>query len=89
MSVYVDDFYKSPMGQYGRMKMSHMVADTLSELRAMARMIGVQEKWIQYPENPNRCHFDICMSKRRLAIQKGAIPISCKELAHKTVDLNA
>ena len=32
MAVYVDDMYKYPLGQFGRMKMSHMVADTTEEL---------------------------------------------------------
>lgn len=30
--VYVDDMYKSPIGKFRRMKMSHMVADTHGEL---------------------------------------------------------
>jgi hypothetical protein len=28
MSVYVDDMYKLSIGQLGRMKMSHLIADT-------------------------------------------------------------
>jgi hypothetical protein len=42
--VYVDDMYKSPMGQFGRMKMSHMIADTTEELLQMADKIGVKKK---------------------------------------------
>lgn len=40
--VYVDDMY----AQFGRMKMCHMIADTTTELNAMADSIGVQRKWI-------------------------------------------
>jgi len=73
MPVYVD---KARNG-YGRMIMCHMVADTLDELHAMADAIGVKRKWFQ-PES--RPHYDICQSKRRLAIWNGAIEIGRKEL---------
>lgn len=75
MAVYVDDMYKYPIGQFGRMKMSHMVASTKGELLEMAKKIGVDWRWIQFPEDPHRIHFDIAMSKRRLAIKYGAIEV--------------
>ena len=87
MTVYVDDFYKSPMGQFGRMKMSHMMADTKTELCDMADKIGVARRWIQYPLNINKCHFDVCKSKRELAIKHGAIAISSRGLAQKMCDV--
>lgn len=69
--VYVDDMYKLSLGQFGRMKMSHMMADTTKELVAMANRIGVAEKWIQKKGTASE-HFDICMSKRKLAVAAGA-----------------
>lgn len=82
MPVYVDDMYKYPMGRFGRMKMSHMVADTREELLAMATIIGVPHKWVQYPEcGRDRCHFDISITKRKAAIQAGAIPMTLQGLA--------
>src|ERR1700749_795038 len=75
MAVYVDDMYKSPIGQFRGMKMSHMIADTSKELRAMAKKIGVKQKWIQ-DEGTYSEHFDISLSKRKIAIEKGAKPIS-------------
>lgn len=69
MSVYVDDMY----AEFGRMKMCHMYADTHEELVEMADKIGVARKWIQYPGHPVKEHFDIAMSKRRLAVAAGAI----------------
>ena len=66
MKVYVDEA-KNP---YGRMKMCHMTADNLDELHIMASRIGVRRKWFQDHRRP---HYDICQSKRRLAIQYGAI----------------
>lgn len=53
--------------------MCHMIADTDRELHTMAKRIGVQRKWFQHPKtNP---HYDICLSKRRLALQFGAVEI--------------
>lgn len=84
MTVYVDDMYKYPIGQFRRMKMSHMVADTLDELHAMARKIGVARRWFQDPATMtgvSHPHYDICMSKREIAIKLGAKPITCRELS--------
>lgn len=75
MSVYVDDMYKHPMGQFRRMKMSHMIADTDAELHAMADKIGVARKWYQGD------HYDIAISKRTLAIEYGAVEVTLKQLA--------
>lgn len=76
MSVYVDDAFIP----YRGMLMSHMMADTPAELRAMARAIDVDQKHIQQEGTP-REHFDICKSKRQAAIRKGAIPVTKRQLA--------
>ena len=70
MAVYVDDF-RAP---YGRMRMSHMTADTIDELHEMADAIKVHRKWFQGPPKTRTPHYDVCESKRRLAIIFGAIP---------------
>lgn len=84
MAVYVDDMHKHPMGQFGRMKMCHMIADTTGELLEMADKIGVARKWIQKPGSPDE-HFDIATGKRALAVQNGAIEISMRECAKMTM----
>jgi hypothetical protein len=78
--VYVDDMYKSPMGQLGRMKMSHMIADTTEELLQMADKIGVKRKWIQYPGTWSE-HFDVSISARKKAVEYGAKEITMREAA--------
>jgi hypothetical protein len=75
VTVYIDDMYRYPMGQFGRMKMSHMVADTEEELHAMAARIGVARRWYQGD------HYDIAISKRDLAIRYGAKPVTLRQLA--------
>lgn len=77
MAVYVDDSQLP----FGRMRMCHMVADTTEELLAMADRIGVARRWLQKAGSHHE-HFDICLSKRRLAIKHGAHPISAHELRH-------
>ena len=73
--TYVDDA-RLP---YGRMLMSHLMADSRAELDEAADRIGVAHRWIQkvgtYAE-----HYDVCQSKRALAVRAGAIEVSQKEL---------
>ncbi|CDN59999.1 hypothetical protein I35_1476 [Burkholderia cenocepacia H111] len=78
MTVYVDDMYRHEIGKLGRMKMSHLIADTTEELLAMVREIGVNPKWIQHPGTRDE-HFDIAISKRAAAIAAGAIPITFRQ----------
>lgn len=79
MSVYVGDI-EYP---FGRMLMSHMVADTDEELHQMADKIGVNRKWFQGPPKHILHLYDICKSKKVLAISKGAIPMSDREIVKK------
>ncbi len=82
MTVYVDDMYKYPMGQFGRMKMSHLMADTDEELHDMARRIGVARKWCQHEKfGKGYTHYDIAKDKRRLAIELGAKAITLREMS--------
>lgn len=68
MSVYVD----GASNAFGRMLMCHMLADTLEELHDMADQIGMKRKWFQPRSFP---HYDLSKSKRKLAIENGAIEI--------------
>lgn len=75
MTVYVDDMN----AQYGRMKMVHMLASTDQELHEIADKIGINRKWWQSPEKTSGSHYDICLSKKALAIQYGAIEITWRQ----------
>jgi len=73
MTVYVDDA-KNP---YGRMLMSHMMADTMTELFKMANAIGLKSEWFQ---NTRLLHYDLSQTKRALAVKLGAIEVTSSEL---------
>lgn len=73
--VYIDDM-NAP---YGRMIMCHMIADTKEELLEMADKIGVNKKWIQ-KEGTRWEHFDICLQKKKKAIELGAKEVTQMEL---------
>lgn len=81
MAVYVDHYF----AQYGRMQMSHMIADTLDELHEMANRIGVARRWFQ--EHASIPHYDICKSKRELAITLGTMPLERRDFVLKVREI--
>ena len=85
MTVYVDDMCDHDRGRLGRMKMSHMIADTTDELLDMADRIGVARRWIQKAGTAHE-HFDIAKSKRAAAIALGARAITMRELGRMIRD---
>ena len=78
MSVYIDDAEHA----FGQMKMCHMFADSTTELFEMVDEIGVARKWIQLPGTYHE-HFDVCKSKRRLAVKAGAIEITERQTGER------
>ena len=81
MTVYVDNMKQ----RFGRMVMSHMIADTTDELNAMVDRIGVQRRWIQ-GEMTHREHYDVSLGKRNLAVKFGAQAITVRELGRRLIE---
>ena len=81
MAVYVDDM----AAEFGRMIMYHMIADSTEELLEMVSKIGVDPKWIQFPETYKE-HFDIAKSKRALAIKLGAVEITWRQYGEMVME---
>ena len=75
MTVYVDDM----RAKFGSMIMCHLLADSDEELHAMAARIGLKMEWHQKPGTVHS-HYDIALSKRRLAVHFGAIEITRSQL---------
>ena len=74
MTVYVDDFNVP----FHNMIMCHMIADTVEELNDMARKIDIWQGWLQGPAKFP--HYDVTLSKKKLAIKHGAKAITSREL---------
>jgi hypothetical protein len=70
---------------YGRMIMFHMATDgPLEELHLMADAIGVNRKWFQNKgQDQSMPHYDICKSKKAMAIQLGAVEVNDREVIRK------
>ena len=75
MTVYVDDLYMSELGKFRRMKMSHLIADSDSELHLFATDLGLKRSWFQGD------HYDVSMEKRTEAIRRGAVHITLRQCA--------
>ena len=57
---------------------SHLWADTLEELHAMATSIGMRRSWFQ--NDPRLPHYDLVPPRREEAIKRGARPVGLVEL---------
>jgi Protein of unknown function (DUF4031) len=81
VSVYVDQVVEYPHEVEGyvgrsrtRKRWSHMMADSIDELHAMARRIGLRREWFQ------RDHYDVVPAKRALAIRLGSETATSRDL---------
>ena len=79
MTVYVDEMRvvssKAP-ACFGkkRRKACHMIADDFGELEDIARKIGLRYEW------KHNDHYDLTESKRKRAIECGAVEVNRQEL---------
>lgn len=72
--VYVD----AARNPFGRMLMCHMFSPDPDALHAMADRVRVSRKWFQDPRTMPKVswpHYDICQSKRGLALTAGAVEV--------------
>ena len=80
MTVYVDDYF----AVFGRMIMSHMMADTTEELLTAADALGLKRQWLQ-KEGTEYEHFDVSKAKRLKAIRLGAVELTAKDMIRQVV----
>lgn len=72
--TYVDDM----AAPYRGMCMFHLLADSTEELLAVAEKLGLKAAGIQHAGTPKE-HFDISLSKKKMALQYGAKAITWRE----------
>ena len=70
MAIYVDGLRKHPGWKW---RSCHLTADTLDELRAAARALGLKWEWLQRSALGRKMHFDIPADRRKAAIKMGAV----------------
>lgn len=83
MTVYVDallDHGPEVARRLGRRQWCHLTADSKDELHAFARRLGLRREWFQQPR-PVAWHYDITATKRRRALELGAVEINVRQLA--------
>lgn len=79
MSVYVDPLFDHGGSATFPWKRScHMYADTLDELHAMARAIGMKRAWFQNKERLPR--YDLVPARRAAAVSAGAVEHTREEV---------
>jgi len=81
VSVYVDQlFHTYPRPSWRHSEACHMTADSLEELHAFARSIGLKRGWFQ----PGRhAHYDLTRSRRAFAVKAGALEIGAREMQRR------
>lgn len=84
VAVYVDNLKMSRRPVRGIYWWCHLMADTDAELHAMARRIGLAHSWIQRKPNMPP-HYDLIATRRRAAVEAGAIEVTSRELITRVV----
>ena len=76
MTLYVD----RAAIPYGRMKMSHMIADSPAELRRACDSLGLKCSYSQHP-GTSREHLDLSLAKREVAVRD----LSAREVSSREI----
>lgn len=81
MTVFVDDvFIPARVGRLNA-KWCHLMTDgPPEELHAFAQSIGLQRRWAQHEDRPERLHYDVTESVRTRAVTAGAVEIPWRKI---------
>jgi Protein of unknown function (DUF4031) len=82
--IFVDSaFIPAQISRYRPARWSHLMSDDIDpvELHAFAVSIGLSTTWFQHkPSRPEHDHYDVTMTKRKLALSRGAVLIGPTQL---------
>lgn len=83
MSVYVDELRVWGYAKHRCFKQGscHLTADTVEELHAFAKSIGMRREWFQ--ARSSTPHYDLSPAKRAMALRQGAVFVPAREQAIK------
>ncbi len=88
MSIYVDNWRQRARVGGIEAVWSHMLAgpwDDPEELQTFARSIGMHLSWYQARPWP-KGHYDVTEARRRLAIARGAVPVTWQQMGEMLAD---
>lgn len=87
MAVYVDQIQNWPTTiRCFKGGSCHLIADTVDELHAFAKRLGLRRGWFQPSSWP---HYDLTPARREKAVDLGAIEKTSHELARMRINWRA
>lgn len=87
MAILIDSFYNGARGpvHYWHRRCGHLVSDSsLAELHEFAAALGLRREWFQEKSIP---HYDVTGQAYELAIARGALLVSSREIVRRAVRL--
>lgn len=86
MTVYVDGL----VNHGWRLGPScHLIGETEGELHRLAARCGLQRRWFQAPPRASFPHYDLTESRRRIAVELGAVELERKAFVEKMREIRA
>jgi len=85
MAILIDSFYNGARGpiRYWHRRCGHLVSDSsIEELHEFAENLGLRREWFQQKNIP---HYDLTGFVYDLAIERGAILVSSREIVKRAV----
>ncbi|MEK7831297.1 MAG: DUF4031 domain-containing protein [Acidobacteriota bacterium] len=89
MAILIDSFQNGARGpfRYWHRRCGHLVSDdSIEELHEFATGLGLRREWFQMKSIP---HYDLTGAVYELAIERGAILVSSREIVRRAVRLEA
>ncbi|MCI0336189.1 MAG: DUF4031 domain-containing protein [Acidobacteria bacterium] len=89
MAILIDSFYNGARGpmRFRHRRCGHLVSDSsLEELHEFAECLGLRREWLQVKSIP---HYDLTGEVYGLALERGAILVSSREIVRRAVKLTA
>lgn len=87
MAILIDSFHNGARGpiRYWHRRCGHLVSDSsLDELHEFAAGLGLRREWFQQKSVP---HYDLTGRHYDLALERGAILVSSREIVRRAVRL--
>ncbi len=87
MAILIDSFQNGARGpiRFWHRRCGHLVSDTsIEELHIFAESLGLRREWFHVKSIP---HYDLTGAVYELAIERGAVLVSSREIVRRAVRL--